>query len=296
MGGRARRSTAAPHYRQRLPMRPIDVLHLGNPRVISCWEHDGVLVDPGPESSLDSLLAGLDGVTPRAILLTHIHFDHAGAAGALVERWPDLPVYVHRRGARHLADPERLVASATRIYGEEGMRVLWGRVVPVPEANLHALDGGETVLGDYRVEYTPGHASHHVCYLHEPTGTALCGDVAGVRIDPVDFVIAPTPPPDIDVEQWDASIEVVRAWRPQRLALTHFGGVDDVEPQLDAVREALHAQAEKARGASLEEFVDWMRARIEAVSDPETAVAAVQASPPEHLWHGLQRYWKIKDS
>ena len=270
-------------------MRAIDVLHLGNPRVIACWEHDGVLIDPGPESCIETLVEALDG-PPRAVLLTHIHFDHAGASGALVERWPELPVYVHRRGARHLQDPERLVASATRIYGEEGMRALWGRVVPVPEGNLHPLDGGETVLGDYRVEYTPGHASHHVCYLHEPTGTALCGDVAGVRIDPVDFVIAPTPPPDIDVEAWDRSIEIVRGWRPERLAITHFGAVEDVDRQLDETHDALHLQAEKAGELDLDAFVEWQRARIEAVSDAETAAAALQAAPPSHLWHGLRRY------
>ena len=270
-------------------MRAIDVLHLGNPRVIACWEHDGVLIDPGPESCIETLLAALDG-PPRAVLLTHIHFDHAGATGALVERWPDLPVHVHRRGARHLQDPERLVASATRIYGEEGMSALWGRVVPVPERNLHPLEGGETVLGDYRVEYTPGHASHHVCYLHEPTGTALCGDVAGVRIEPVDLVIAPTPPPDIDVELWDRSIEILRGWAPERLALTHFGAVDDVARQLDETHEALHLQAEKAGELDLEAFVEWQRARIEAVSDAETAAAALQAAPPSHLWHGLRRY------
>jgi glyoxylase-like metal-dependent hydrolase (beta-lactamase superfamily II) len=274
-------------------VRVIDVLHLGNPRVIACWEHDGVLIDPGPESCVETLLAELEQ-PPRALLLTHIHFDHAGAAGALVERWPDLPVYVHRRGARHLADPERLVASATRIYGEDGMKELWGRVVPVPEKNLHVLDGGETVLGDYRVEYTPGHASHHVCYLHEPTGTALCGDVAGVRIQPVDFVIAPTPPPDIDVELWEASIEIVRGWRPQTLALTHFGGVDEVDAQLDATVDALHLQRDKAAELDLEGFVEWQRSRIEDLSDAETAAAAIQAAPPEHLWHGLRRYLELR--
>lgn len=274
-------------------MRAIDVLHLGTPRVIACWEHDGVLVDPGPESCVETLIAALDG-PPRALLLTHIHFDHAGATGALVERWPDLPVYVQRRGARHLADPERLVASATRLYGEAGMRELWGRVVPVPEANLHPLEGGETVLGDYRVAYTPGHATHHVCFLHEPTGTALCGDMAGVRIDPVDLVIAPTPPPDIDVEQWDASIEILRGWSPQRLALTHFGAVEEVDRQLDAVHEALHLQAEQVARLDLAGFVEWQRARIEAASDAETAAAAVQAAPPEHLWHGLRRYLDLR--
>ena len=276
-------------------MRAIDVMHLGNPRVIACWEHDGVLIDPGPESCLETLVAALDG-PPRAVLLTHIHFDHAGATGALVERWPQLPVHVHRRGARHLQDPERLVASATRIYGEDGMRELWGRVVPVPEANLHPLDGGESVLGDYRVEYTPGHASHHVCYLHEPTGTALCGDVAGVRIDPVDFVVAPTPPPDIDVEAWDRSIDVVRGWAPQRLAITHFGAIDDPERQLERTREALHLQAEKVRELDLDGFVAWHRGRLEAAGDAETVAAAMQAAPPEHLWHGLTRYWNLSSN
>ena len=155
-------------------VRVIDVRHLGRERVIGCWEQDGVLVDPGPESTLDQLLEGLgEGFEPRAILLTHIHFDHAGATGALVERFGTVPVYLHERGIKHMADPSRLVASASRLYGEDGMRELWGRVIPVPEEALHVLEGGETVLGDYRVAYTPGHASHHVSYLHEPTGTAL---------------------------------------------------------------------------------------------------------------------------
>src|SRR5439155_12023460 len=146
------------------------------------YGHAGVLIDPGPESSVATLLGALGDFEPLAVLLTHIHFDHAGASGALVRRWPDLPVYVHERGAPHMADPEKLVRSATRLYGEEGMRTLWGEVIPVPERNLHVLTGGETVLDAYRVEYTPGHASHHVSFLHEPSGTALVGDVAGVCI------------------------------------------------------------------------------------------------------------------
>ena len=223
-------------------MRAIDVRHMGNEKVICCWEVDGVLVDPGPQSTEATLLEALgDGFEPRAVLLTHIHFDHAGASGALVRRWPDLPVYVHEIGAPHMAAPERLVASAARLYGgEEGLARLWGEVVPVPERNLNVLSGGETVLGDFRVEYTPGHASHHVSYLHEPTGTALVGDVAGVRIPPAAYVLAPTPPPDIDVEAWERSIDVVAGWRPATLALTHFGRVDDVGPHLAAMRERLH--------------------------------------------------------
>jgi glyoxylase-like metal-dependent hydrolase (beta-lactamase superfamily II) len=191
-------------------MRQIDVRHRGLEKVIACFEVDGVLVDPGPQSCEETLLAGLGGEHPKALLLTHIHFDHAGAAGALVRRWPDLEVYVHERGAPHMANPERLVASAARLYGgDEGLRETWGEVVPVPEANLKVLSGGETVLG-FEVKYTPGHASHHVCYFRE--GVAFVGDMAGVRVPPYDLTMAPTPPPDIDVEAWERSIDAIAAW------------------------------------------------------------------------------------
>ncbi len=271
-------------------MRAIDTQHLGVDRVICCWEHDGVLVDPGPESTLDTVLEALGGDAPRAVLLTHIHFDHAGASGALVRRWPELPVHVHERGARHLADPGRLVASAARLYGgEEGLRRTWGEVVPVPEANLQVLRGGETVLGDYRVEYTPGHASHHVSYLHEPTGTAFVGDVAGVRIPPASYVLAPTPPPDIDVEAWDASLDVVEGWDPASLALTHFGRVDDVGPHLAAVRERLHETVAIAARHGQEAFEAGIRERV-AAHAPDLAPQYEQAAPPDHLYLGVRRY------
>src|SRR5829696_275178 len=210
-------------------MRAIDTRHLGLEKVICCWEVDGVLVDPGPESTLDTLIEALGGAAPRAVLLTHIHFDHAGASGALVRRWPDLPVYVHERGAPHLIDPAKLVASAARLYGgEDGLARLWGEVVPVPEANLRILEGGETgVEGAFRVEYTPGHASHHVCYFHEEAGWAFVGDMAGVVVPPNPYTLAPTPPPDIDVEAWERSLDTIRAWQPATLGLTHFGQVDD---------------------------------------------------------------------
>src|SRR5918992_542358 len=173
-------------------MRQIDVRHRGVEKVIACFEVDGVLVDPGPQSCEDTLLEALGGER----------------AGALVRRWPDLEVYVHERGAPHLASPERLVSSAARLYGgEEGLREMWGEVVPVPEDRLRVLAGGETVFGSFRVEYTPGHASHHVCYLHEDSGTAFVGDMAGGRLPPSPPTLAPTPPPGIDVEAWDRSID-----------------------------------------------------------------------------------------
>ncbi len=272
-------------------VRVIDLHHLGRDRVIGTWEHDGVLIDPGPESTLQTLIEGLgDGFEPSALLLTHIHFDHAGVTGALVRRWPELPVYVHERGAPHLADPERLVSSARRLYGDDFDR-LWGEVVPVPEANLHVLSGGETVLGDYRVEYTPGHASHHVSYLHEPTGTAFVGDVAGVRIAPADLVIAPTPPPDVDVQAWERSLDLVAGWAPERLALTHFGeGLEPYQDQLDGCRAALHAQAELAARTDLDAFIAAERDLLAQRVDADTFESLTQAAPFHHLWLGLDRW------
>ena len=249
-------------------MRQIDVRHRGREKVIACFEVDGVLVDPGPQSCEDTLLEALGGERPRALLLTHIHFDHAGAAGALVRRWPDLDVYVHERGAPHMANPERLVASAARLYGgEDGLRETWGEVVPVPEANLHVLTGGETVLG-FEVAYTPGHASHHVCYFRD--GVAFVGDMAGVR-DPAATTSRwrPTPPPDIDVEAWERSLDAIAAWEPQTLALTHFGTADDPAAQLAAVREALHWQADLAAEHDQEGF-DGRAARARSPSGRRT--------------------------
>jgi glyoxylase-like metal-dependent hydrolase (beta-lactamase superfamily II) len=270
-------------------MRQIDVLHRGREKVIACFEVDGILVDPGPQSCEQTLLAGLAGVRPEALLLTHIHFDHAGAAGAMVRHWPDLQVYVHERGAPHMANPERLVASAARLYGgEEGLRETWGEVVPVPEENLHVLSGGETVLG-FKVAYTPGHASHHVCYLHEDSGWAFVGDMAGVRIPPWDLTLAPTPPPDIDVEAWEQSLATIAAWEPAGMALTHFGIAEDVPAQLDAVRESLRWQADLAAENDQEAFMAALHERISRAA-PNDVAEFEQAAPLDHLFLGLQRW------
>ena len=141
----------------------IDLMHLGRDRVIGAYEVDGVIVDPGPASCLEALLAGLEG-EPRVLLLTHIHLDHAGASGSLVARFPDLRVYVHEVGAPHLVDPQKLLDSASRLYGDD-MERLWGEVVPVPASSVVALSGGEEIEG-FRVAHVPGHANHHVAYLH----------------------------------------------------------------------------------------------------------------------------------
>jgi glyoxylase-like metal-dependent hydrolase (beta-lactamase superfamily II) len=271
-------------------MRVIDVKHLGRPHVIGCWEVDGALVDPGPQSSMDTLLEALGREQPQAILLTHIHLDHAAATGALVRRWPELEVYVHERGAPHLIDPSKLLASAERLYGER-MEYLWGEIVPVPERNVKPLAGGEDVLG-MRVAYTPGHASHHVCYFHEETGTAFVGDVAAVRIPPSDLIVPPTPPPDIDIETWLDSIAIVESWRPERLALTHFGQVSDPLEHLDVVRNRLREEADLAREFSEEDYERHHRALVEESVGPETAEELIQCVPPQYQWRGLNRYWE----
>jgi glyoxylase-like metal-dependent hydrolase (beta-lactamase superfamily II) len=270
-------------------MRRIDLHHRGVEKVIACHAVDGVLVDPGPQSCEETLLAALGDERPRALLLTHIHFDHAGASGALVRRWPDLDVYVHERGAPHMASPEKLVASAARLYGgEDGLRETWGEVVPVPEERLHVLSGGETVLG-FRVEYTPGHASHHVSYLHEDSGVAYVGDMAGVRIPPYDLTLAPTPPPDIDVEAWERSLDTIAAWEPRTLALTHFGAADDPPAQLAAVRESLRWQAELAASSDQDAFMAAVHERV-AERAPEEVEAVELAAPLDHLFLGLDRW------
>jgi glyoxylase-like metal-dependent hydrolase (beta-lactamase superfamily II) len=211
-----------------------------------------------------------------------------------VRRWPDLPVYVHERGAPHMLDPSRLVASAARLYGgEDGLRRTWGEVVPVPEANLRVLSGGERdVEGAFRVEYTPGHASHHVCYFHEPSGWAFVGDVAGVRIPPHSLTVAPTPPPDVDVEAWKRSLDVVAAWEPAGLGLTHFGAAEDAAAQLAAVREALEWGIELVSKHDQAGFEAALRERVRSEAGPD-AESQLLAAPPDHLFLGLDR-WRRK--
>jgi len=270
-------------------LRLIDVRHLGRERVIGCWQVDEVLIDPGPESAMDTLLDGLGDWQPRALLLTHIHLDHAGATGALVKRWPDLEVHVHEIGAPHLVDPTKLLSSAERLYGNR-MQELWGEVVPVPEANVMPLSGGEKQLG-FEVAYTPGHASHHVSFLHSDSGRAFVGDVAGVRIPPCDLTLPPTPPPDIDVDAWVRSLAIVEEWQPESLGITHFEAIEEAQTHLETFRAELGSAAGLARELSADEFERMLRERM-STCDEETEAVYLQAMPPEQHWHGLNRYWE----
>lgn len=272
--------------------RPLDLMHLGREKVLCCWQVGEVIIDPGPATCADTLEQALEGKQPKAILLTHIHLDHAGGTGLLLERWPGTEVWVHERGARHMIDPTKLVNSAGMLYREQ-MDMLWGPILPVPEGSVRILKGGEEIphSGGFEVVYTPGHAQHHVSFLHRPTRMAFVGDVAGVRIPPAGATIAPTPPPDINLELWHRSLDLIAAWNPDRLGLTHWGQVDDPVAQIAAVRRCLDDHAELARDLDAESFADAVRERLAREVGDEAAVAYFQASPPDQLHAGLARYW-----
>ena len=232
----------------------LDDLWTGRPRTIAAalLESGGhrAVIDPGPGSTLETFRQQLQvhSLAVRdldAILLTHIHLDHAGATGALVRENPRLTVYVHKLGAPHLVDPSKLLASAARLWPNDLQR-LFGEDLPVPEANLRILEGGETLtLGARKLEvvYTPGHASHHVSYFDREEGVAFVGDTTGVRIEGHPFVMPATPPPDIDLGIWDTSFAAILERKPSRLFLTHFGFSDNPSEHILLFRERLHRWA-----------------------------------------------------
>jgi len=224
---------------------------LDEPQIIGSYllagKNELAIIDPGPGSTLEWLLsalseAGFDPQDVTHILLTHIHLDHAGATGSLARLLPRAQVYVHSLGAPHLIDPSRVLASATRIYGER-MRLLWGDIEATPAARVQRIGDGDTlnVAGrQLSVHYTPGHAIHHVSFFDEQTRELFAGDVAGVRLPDADYVRPPTPPPDIDLEAWSASIARIKQLRPDVIYLAHFGPTHDVERHLDRLEAALY--------------------------------------------------------
>jgi glyoxylase-like metal-dependent hydrolase (beta-lactamase superfamily II) len=232
----------------------LDNLWTGRPHTIAAalLESDGhrSIVDPGPGSTLETfrqqLQAQAIGVGDLdALLLTHIHLDHAGATGALVRENPRLAVYVHKNGAPHMIDPSKLLASAQRLWPNDLQR-LFGETLPVPAENLRILEGGETLkLGSRKLEvvYTPGHASHHVSYFDKTQGVAFVGDTTGVRIEGNSFAMPATPPPDIDLEIWDRSFAAILERKPARLFLTHYGYSDNPSEHIQLFRERLHRWA-----------------------------------------------------
>jgi glyoxylase-like metal-dependent hydrolase (beta-lactamase superfamily II) len=232
-------------------MITIDLNWAGHSRSIASallrTEGGAALIDPGPASTLPTLREqldrnGLDISELSSILLTHIHLDHAGATGSLVRENPRLTVYVHSRGAAHMMDPSKLLHSASRLYGES-LEPLFGEFLPVPPSNLHVLEGGEVLaLGSRQLQvlYTPGHASHHLTYFDPADGIAFVGDTAGISINGHPFILPATPPPDINVELWDASLDAISNLQAQRLFLTHFSFSNDPALHIASYRERLH--------------------------------------------------------
>ena len=279
-------------------MELLDLEHLGRRHVIGSYLLEGdepALVDCGPASCLGGLRTslgrhGLEIGDLRHLVLTHIHLDHAGAAGSLVRENPRLSVHVSEIGAPHLVDPSRLERSARRLYGDDFDR-LWGELVPVPEQNVSVL--GDRVL-DLEAFQTPGHASHHVSFL-APDGSCFTGDAAGVRIPPGRYVAPVAPPPDIDVEAWEGTLDAIEGRRPERLLLGHFGVADDPLFHLAELRSALRTWAERARDGSEQDFVRAAEADVAAAADPATAELFEQAGPFWQSYAGLRRYWDKKE-
>jgi len=291
-----------------LPSRePIDLMHKGYARNVGCYvveTDDGrALFDCGPATCIPALKTGLaerglELADVRHLLLSHIHLDHAGAAGSLVREHPALQVHVSAVGAPHLSDPSRLEASARRLYGAE-FDTLWGELAPVPEENVHVV--GDDVLGLACFPST-GHASHHVSMLHAD-GTLYAGDSCGVRIAPARFVLAPTPPPDIDLEAWRDSIARINVWRPETLFVTHFGPYAPVAAHLTEFADHLEltsglVKASLARPGADEDreawFADEVRRDLRRRMTESDAQAYEVAGRFDLSWRGLARYWRKK--
>ena len=289
----------------------VDLLFLGRPHAIATvvLQNAGslALIDPGPASCLDALDLGLQAQGLRLsdvtdLLLTHIHLDHAGATGTLVRRHPHIRVVVHERGAPHMADPAKLLASATRLYGDR-MDELWGEFAAVPTKNMTVVAGGERIEAGgrtFEIAYTPGHASHHVSFFDRASGVAFVGDTGGVCIDG-GYILPPTPPPDIDIEAWRDSVARIEAWSPATIFMTHFGPVNRPSAHLQTLMQNLDTMSALVRARLSEAGTDEEQSRRFAddlqrefrLHMTEAQLAAYSAAaPPELIWLGLARYWR----
>jgi glyoxylase-like metal-dependent hydrolase (beta-lactamase superfamily II) len=288
----------------------VELNWLGHPRSIAAnlmlVGEKKFVIDPGPASTLPTLVAGLAALGVGipdldAILLTHIHLDHAGATGSLVRRNSRMKVYVHAKGAPHMVDPSKLLGSAVRLYGDK-MDAMYGEFLPVPAESLHILDGGETLhfgKHELRVLYTPGHASHHVTYFDTTDGVAFVGDNAGICVEGNSFILPATPPPDINLKLWNESLDAIAELRPDRLFLTHFGFSDEPARHIESYRESLACWGELV-GTLLSTHKDEAEA-MKAFSDAvyKDAVRTLSAKEADHYvfngalelsWMGLARY------
>jgi glyoxylase-like metal-dependent hydrolase (beta-lactamase superfamily II) len=292
------------------PTITIDLNWSGHPRSIASAllrSEDAVaLIDPGPASTLSVLheqlaLQGLRVSDLDAILLTHIHLDHAGATGSLVRENPQIEVYVHSRGASHMVDPSKLLQSAFRLYGDD-MQRLFGEFLPVSANQLRILEGGENLnLGSRRLQvlYTPGHASHHVTYFDPTEGVAFVGDTAGISINGHPFILPATPPPDISLELWESSLDAISNLHPQKLFLTHFSFSDDPSSHIAHYRERLHhwfdltariLSSNPDESAAMHRFAKEVAAEAAQFLSPDEIAHYVFNGALNLSWLGLARY------
>jgi glyoxylase-like metal-dependent hydrolase (beta-lactamase superfamily II) len=291
----------------------VDLHFLGVPEIIATAVLHGAsgvaLIDPGPSTTLDNLKASLQRrnisvADVRQVLLTHIHLDHAGVTGTLVRENPSIEVFVHERGAPHLIDPTKLLASAGRLYGSD-MERLWGDFLPVPADRVRALKGEERITAggrELQVAYTPGHASHHVTYFDPAIRMAFVGDTAGIRRQGQSYVMPPTPPPDIDLDAWRLSEDRVLAFDPDTLFLTHFGPFHGARLHFQEMGQHLASWSAIVRrliaDAALDEKEKLEAFMKEALLDLERKVGTVQAEQYtragrlDYSWQGLSRYWR----
>lgn len=291
----------------------VDLDFLGRPQIIATAIIQGppgvALVDPGPSTTLDNLRTALKkkGIAigdVRQILLTHIHLDHAGGTGTLVKENPAIDVFVHERGAPHMIDPSKLLASAGRLYGAD-MERLWGEFLPVPADRVKILKGGERITAGGReldVAYTPGHASHHVSYFDPSSRVAFVGDTAGIRRGAGICVMPPTPPPDIDLEAWRTSVDRILAWDPDTLFLTHFGPFQGARLHVRQLMDRLHTWSTIVRrllaDGALDDpqrermFVEEAMLELRRVVGEQEAEMYSRAGRIDYSWQGLARYWR----
>ena len=290
----------------------IDLHFQGEPGVVAAylvrgWERT-ILIEAGPGSTIDALIAGLRAAGSDVselddVYVTHIHLDHAGSAGLLAEMNPRLKVHAHPFGVPHLIDPSKLVASATRIYGDQ-METLWGRWVPIPEDRVVPIEHGERIDIGWRTLsawHTPGHAKHHVAFLDEHSGDLYSGDVAGIHLPGAGYVLPPTPPPEFDPDAWGASIALMRSLKPMRLLPTHFGPHSNPRPgaRLDQLAENLArfielGEASFAAGEDNAGMTDRFHGELAVQAGGDDALLARYelASPSYMAAMGMTRYLK----
>jgi glyoxylase-like metal-dependent hydrolase (beta-lactamase superfamily II) len=287
----------------------------GEPGIVGSYliagETEIALIDPGPGSMLEEQLAaireaGFDPADVTHLVLTHIHLDHAGMTGSLLHSMPRANVYVHSKGAPHLIDTSKVVTSASRIYGGR-MKELWGKIESVPQERIRVIEGGDILtIANRRLEvhYTPGHAVHHVVFFDVHSGELFAGDTAGVRLQGIDYIRPPTPPPDLDVEAWSESIDTLKRLRPDVLYIAHFGPTRNVTQHLERLREQLFAWGdfvlgEMRKGKDEAEIIELLIARTQpeiqrVTSDPLALKRYEIATNYAMTVQGYMRYWSKK--